>query len=66
MKLFYFGWRSAPVFFKTFKRWPNCDIQTAIIPTTIQRWANRNIQLTIIEQMYNFKITNIIKKRESF
>ena len=70
MKLFYFGWRNvgaAPQISLNFQtlaqRWPNCDIQTAIIPTTIQRWANRKIQITIIEKMYNFKITNIIKER---
>ena len=46
------------------QRLPNCDIQTAIISTTIQRWANRNIHITIIEKNYNnyFKIANIIKK----
>ena len=70
MTFLYFGWRNvgaAPQISLNFQtlsqHWPNCDIQTAIIPTTIQRWANRKIQITIIEKMYNFKITNIIKER---
>ncbi len=37
------------------QRWPNCDIPTAIIPTTIQRWVNRKIQITILEKNVQFQ-----------